>query len=526
MVINGNERDDQQNTIMQGVHMIVAFPQWYINYNLDMLLKNGKTQTGGSLQNVSLQFRNKKCWLHGTISKIWTNIYVNGATNKVKFIISFLNGEMDYYDLTMDPPEKKQTKIDGLQFGFDVDLGYENLENNQTIPDNVKTEVEKLLNNYGEGAVTIQQLFMDFQNAVLGQYDPTVTEFPSSMDANAQEAFKDYLGTYMNQLQSVGGNILGYAVKVNNPGSVDDPVATFPPTSLHFVTNQYQGAGSELNTNLDTINYLMMTEGQPLPKIQNNYWGNFIVPGNDVDGKYGVMALSNDLFIKRFMIQKTSQFVNKYWTFNNVDNSLIPVYIENTGDFILTPDGGIFSSGIKSGHTKANDNYANFNFSVDTKLSAIENTNKIFIERSTNFDIEVVHKGIFSNSSYKLWYHVPLTITIELCGINDGKLAVEVSSKTTEPDPDFVYSEPYGWMITKDEGNPSIWKSVGNEMDNYVTQLVNTAVLKGTLPQVKNEIENSLRLESFVFPYGSQLFMSDPIFNHERDLLIALKYKM
>ncbi|SFR93237.1 hypothetical protein [Anaeromicropila populeti] len=519
-----------QNTIMQGVHLIVAFPQWYLNYNLALLLKNGKTEKGESLKDVKLQFKNSNCWLSGKISKMWTNVYVNGTTNKVKFIISFAEGCMDYYDIEQVPPEKKQAKIDGLQFGFDVDLSIENLKSDKIISADVKKQVEKLLNNYGEGAVTIKQLFMDFQNAALSQYDATVTVFPDSMDASAKQMFHKYLEVYLLELKKAGGNVLGYAVNINNPGQVQDPVATFPPTSVNLVTNQYQGGSSKFDTSLDTIHYLLMTQGQSLPDIQNKYWGNYIVPGDDKLGRYGAMAISNDLFIKKYILVKTAQFVNKYWTFTNNTKSLDPQYTEKSGEFVSTTTGGKFNSSVTSGYSATAANDAYFNFSVTTTLSPVENTNKIMIKRVTDFDIKVVHwygiKNHALNSHIKVYYHVPVAITIELIGISEGKLAVNITSKMPEPDPSAVYSDEYGWLCTGVEGGIPGWKGVGEEMEKQITKFVKLAILEGTLPKLKDEIENSLRLEPFVFPYGSQLFMRDPSFNNEGDLLIGLQYKM
>jgi hypothetical protein len=522
--------DNKLNILMQGVNTIVAMPQWYINYNLNNLLQNGKTTTGGSLKNISLTI-GENTWLNGTISQMWTNVYIPGSVSRVKFILKFSSGTMDYYDISQTPPVKETADITNLQFGFDVDLNYADVANNQNLPLDVKQRVVQLLKNLGAGAFSVKQLFMDFQNAVLSQYDPAVTIFSPNFPASAVGYFPEYMNVYLSQLEQVGGNILGYAVKVDNPSQTPDPVATFPPTNLEFVTNQYR---SDLQPDLDTVNFLMMTADQNFPANLQPWWGNFVVPNDDANGWYGTLAMSHQLFVQQFLLPKLAPLVTTYWQLADADGTLNPSYTTKSGSFSPNGLGGTWSSGLCSGHSHqavplANDD-AYYNASVDVDFSIQPGSNQIIITRKTNFDIDYIHwygvEGHAIQDNCHLWYAVTLTITITLLGVQDGKLQVQSSSTyTPQKDPHTIYGEPYGWLITKHEGSLPGWQSVVDTMDCVVTNFVNVAMPEALLPGIEQVITNALDLSPFVFPGGAELFMANPIFNDEGDLLLGLQYK-
>ena len=448
------------------------------------------------------------------------------------FVLQFQSGTMEYWDVTVDPPVKESADLVGLQFGFDVNLAAAAVAIDGPLPDDVKKRVTELLTYLGPGAFTIQQLFMDLQNAVLSQYDPAVTVFPFTMSPSARAAFPQYLAQYMAQLQSAGGNILGYAVTVSDTA---DLPATFPPTSLEFVTNQYQGGpdGTTLDPDLDTINYLMMTGGQGFPGNLLPWWGDFVVPGDDNNGWYGTMAMANDLFIQQFLLPRLAPLVLQYWTFSHNDGSLLPDYSVQSGTFTPQALGGTWSSGTQSGtshrtNTFSNDDIA-YTMTITATLAVLPGTNTIQIIRNTDFDILYTHwYGAENNalkSQFQVWYNVPLTITIELLGIMNGQLQVNVTSTTRQKNPNTNYSDPYGWDITQTAGSTSIWNSIVDDMDTAINTMVGLAMPTALLPGVATTIQENLNFAPFVFPGGAQLFMANPEFTDAGDLLLGLQYE-
>lgn len=508
--------------VMQGVDTIVAVPQWYVNFNLDTLLRNGVTAEGKSLRDVRLADSSGTGWLTGRISKLWTKVFVDGSVTRMTFILQFESGTMDYWDLSVAPPQNSRCDVGGLQFGFDVDLGVARVQQDQTLPDDVKKRVTELLTYLGPGAFSIQHLFMDFENAVLSQYNPTVTVFPATMPPAATAVFPVYMATYMRQLRAVGGNILGYAITVSEDA---DLPATFPPTSLVCVTNQYRGGpdGEDRDPDLDTINYLMMTGGARLPANLRPYWGNFVVPADDADGLCGKVAMAKQLFVQQFLLPRLAPLVLTCWTFKDNSSSLDPNYTVDTGGFAPTPLGGSWSSGVRSGTSRHGGAEAKYTMSIRVDCAVTPGLNSVVITRTTDFDIQYTN---WLGTDFRTWYNIPLTITIELIGVSDGRLQVSVSSATREPAPEAVYAEPYGWDIVRTAGSYSIWALVSADMDRTIDSMVRLAMPTALLPDIKDTIENCLNLDPFVFPGSAQLFMKDAAFSAAGDLLLGVQYKV
>jgi hypothetical protein len=157
-------------------------------------------------------------------------------------------------------------------------------------------------------------------------------------------------------------------------------------------------------------------------------------------------------------------------------------------------------------------------------------SNQLVITRTTNFDIDYQHwygvEGHAVMSEFHTWYAVTLTITVTLLGVQDGQLQVQVAS-TYAPQPiqNMNYVEPWGWLSTRTEGSASIWIAVYQTMDDVINNAVKAAMPEGLLPGIERIIKNALNLAPFVFPGGRQLFMANPAFNNEGDLLLGLQKK-
>jgi hypothetical protein len=206
-----------------------------------------------------------------------------------------------------------------------------------------------------------------------------------------------------------------------------------------------------------------------------------------------------------------------------------------TGTFTPTALGGTWSSGPSAG-TSVRNNFlscdeARYQFATDVTLTVQPGKNTIAIRRTTRFDIQVIHwAGIRNNpitirTQVHLWYAVTLDIVIELKGVQDGKLLVKTSSDfSPKPAKEIVAADPYGWLMTKHEGEYSMWADISGTFDNVLRQGVELAMPQGLLPDIEQEISQAL-LPAFVFPGGAQLFMNQPGFNDEGDLLLGLSYK-
>ena len=511
---------------MQGVDTIVAVPQWYVNFNLANILQTGKTTTGGSLKDVSIGLKNQQnFYLKAVIGSLSTVLHVEGSTTQVVFMVSFTSGSLDYYDLDVSPPERKAADVSGVSFAFLVDLSIKDLENDANLPANVKAEVKARMSNLGPGAFTIQQFFMDLTESAVSRVDQTHTVFPETFPPSARITIKNYLAVYIDQIRQTGGHILGYSVKVQNPGGVSDPVASFPPTALMLVTNQYTPGNGENpdseTADLDTINYLMMTGAKPVfPSNLKPWWGNFIVPGDDKTGRYGTMAMESNLFIREFLLKRLAPIVCTYAELSDQNDSLDMKYTTKAGKFTPTALGGTWSSGELSSksHKSGDDAWYTFNFNVD--LSVDPGAGTIVIKRNTNFSVKVD-----TSSTFQVWYEIPLTLTISLTGIDKGALQVSVDEKTKQKAPHTLYGDPYGWLITKVQGDWPIWVWSGDTLEQTIDKAIGAAVPEAVPANITETIKNTLNPAPFVFPGGAELFMKDPVFSSSGDLLISLQYK-
>jgi hypothetical protein len=516
---------DKAATKLQGVHTLAAMPQWYINFNLEDLLKYGRTTTGASLQDVALRMSpGQDAWLRGKVSKIATTVYVPENPAQVIFTVTFASGTMDY-----DTPTGKSTcDIAGLRFGIAVDLGKAQVavKDYAELPDDVRQRIGALK----PGAFTVEQLFMNLQAADAAHYDPAATFFPPAMPTAAVDQFPTYMTQYLGDVANAGGQVLGYAVEVPN---ANDPIATFPPTGLKLVTNQYQ-AGPDRDPEIDTVNYLMMTGGKAFPAELKPWWGNFVVPSDGKDDTwYGTIAMAKELFIDKFLLRRLYPLLCGYWMLENVSGTLDIKYVPSVSTFYPTTLGGTFStvpfhSRSHRTNTWSNDD-VDYTFSWDVNLNLVPGTNTVVITRVVNFDIDYTHwygiDGHALTSKFRVWYNVPLTVTITFLGVIDGKLQVKVATSTRGPAPNTVYGDPYGWDIVKTEGSYSIWLDVVNTLNQVINNAVSAAMPAALASGVEAAITDNLNLTPFVFPGGNQLNMINPVFNDEGDLLLGLSYK-
>ena len=517
---------------MQGVDTIIAMPEWYVNFNLAQLLQNGRTIDGGSLQDVSLAV-DGNLWLKGTVGSLSTSFAVEGSVSKVVFVVSFDAGTMEYYDITTDPPTKRSADISGLAFGFLVDLSVKDLEDDANVPADVREKVKARMSNVGAGAFTIQQFFMDLTEGAISSPDPAVTRFPAGFPASAKAALPTYLTVYVDQVTQAGGHVLGYGVKVQNPGDVPDPTASFPPTALQLVTNEYEGSGgADGSSDLDTINYLMMTGPDPVfPANLKPWWGNFVQPGDDSHGVDGVCAVRAGLF-RAFLLERLAPIVCAYVEVENRKDSTDLKTRAKTGTFTPTALGGTFrvsTSGTSHRTNTLSNDDAAYAFTFDVTLAEVPGQPTITIERRTRFSVKVTHwYGVEHHavkSEFEVDYEIPVTYTVTLVGVDDGGLQVTVDEKTKQPDPNTVYADPYGWLITGTKGEWTVWQDVSSTWGSVIDSAVGLAVPAAAPDSMTATIASALDVSPFFFPGGAQLFMKDPVLSDAGDLLVGLQYK-
>jgi hypothetical protein len=511
--VSATPPDARDAARMQGVHTLLAMPQWYVNLGLDNLLQYGRTTTGGSLKDVALRMaKGGDPWLSGTVSTIAAAVYVADNPGQVKFLVTFGSGTMQY------DSGKSSCDVSGLLLAVRVDLS--------------KAQADGLK----PGGFTIERLFMDLQAASAASYDAS-TSFPASMPEAAKQQFPDLVKQYLLEAAAASGTLLGYAVEVP---AASDPAATYPPTGLRLVTNQFQGSSQGVparDPDVDTVTYLAMTGGQQFPQNLTAWWGNFVLPSDGKDPEvpwYGTIAVARDLLLD-FLLPAVSPQACAYWKLNDASGTLDIQHDAAAGVLQKTADGGTWQSGdlhsrSRRGNAGSTDD-AEFWFNWKVDLVAAPGTNAITITRNATFKVKATHWygvpdfWLTATSECELDYYVPVTITITVLGVMDGKLQVKVTSSTKQPDSGHVYAEPYGWDITGHSGNLPPWSDVASTMENAMNNGINASVPEIIAGGIETRIADILNNTPFVLPGGSQLNMINPCFNDERDLLLGVSYK-
>ncbi|MFL6124435.1 hypothetical protein [Actinophytocola sp.] len=521
----------KEATRMQGVHTILALPQSYLAYRLDVLLRTGHTTTGASLKKVRLPINDKgQLWLEGTVSALGITVSVPGSVGKVVFTVTFSAGQMDYYDVQAIPPVLSTCDIAGLTVGFLVDLAKAGVD----VKDHgeLPKDVQDLAAGLPPGSFTINELFLDLEKADLAQYDTASTVFPPKMPPSARSAFSTYLATYLDWIRQAKGHVLGYGVTVPE---WHDPVASFPPASLDFVTNKYTAEKPDpADGKRDCLLYLMMTGREPLPRNTQPWWGNFVLPDDGAkDGWFGAMAMARSLFIDDFLARHLSPIVTRYWELGNTDDGLDLVKKDRTGSLGALNGGLVWNCRNQTGKSHRTNTFSNDDvvttMSWDVSVTHTPGTDRLVITRVVDFDVDFTHwygiEGHATSTSFHVWYHVPLTVTVTMAGVVDGRLQVTASSSYPQPDPTTLYDMPMGHLIVRSEGTSSIWESVADTLDKTVYDIVRAALDEAIGGEVATAVAQNLNLTPFVFPGGAQLGLVRPIFNTEGDLLFGASQK-
>lgn len=518
-------------TEMQGVHTILATPQWYLNAQLADLLAQGTTADGGSLEDVQLAMKpGGKHWLKGKVGELSVRVLVPGSVGKVVFVVAFASGTMDYVDITSDDPAAASCEVAGLRIGFLVDLARAGVAESDydALPDPVRKRADSLT----KGAFTIERLFLDLENADLAAYDKTATQFPPAMPSSAVAAFQTYLSTYLERIRKADGHVLGYAITAPD---WKDPTPSFPPHSIDFVTNEYRdGTDKPQNRAMDTVQYLMMTGAAKLPSNLKPWWGNLIQPADGVDNAhYGTVAMAKALFVDGYLLPRLAPLVCGYWKVSDNGDGLDLVASDATGTFTATADGGRWSSPPVTAKTHRTNTFSNddmtYTYAWDVRLRVIPGTNTISITRTVDFDISYTHwYGVENHAvtaGFRVWYRVPLTITVTILGAVDGKLQVSATSELPQSPPDTLYDLPYGWLVTDYREDSASWTAVQDQIDTYVDRAIDVSLTEAMPAKIAATLAHELNVAPFIFPGGAQLSMIDPLFNDEGDLLMGTSAK-
>ncbi len=509
---------------MQGVDTIAAYDETYINGNLALLLKTGRTSTGGALSDVQLN-TGQNSWLKGTVSALAVKLGVANAPQRVKFLISFKTGTMDYTDLQATPPGPQTADISGLVIAYEVDLNVQDVLNAKNLPPAVSKDVAARISNVTAGSFTIKQVLMDVSQAALSAPDPGDTVYPAAFTAAAKAALQAYMASYVAEVSQAGGTTLGYAVTVQNPNGANDPVASFPPTSLELLVNPYQPvAGDPPTPAFDCLTFAMMSNGAAMP-AKLGPWANFVRPGDGLLGILGVMGVRGGLF-RDFLCKTLSPVVCAYSSLYDRTDSLNVGVSAATGAFTPTALGGTCTGGPFTSHNEYGSDNADYGLGVTIDMAVTPGSNSIKIVYTLDFSVALTHFYLWRHSvsapDYSVSFSIPVTYDIALLGVSDGALVVNVTKSIPPAPPNVISRYNYFWLISSETGSYP-WTNAGVQaFDKAISDSID-GVMPGLLPKnLEGAIAKALTLTPFVFPGGAQIYLKNPTFSTQGDLLAGL----
>jgi hypothetical protein len=277
-----------------------------------------------------------------------------------------------------------------------------------------------------------------------------------------------------------------------------------------------------------------MTRREPLPRDTRPWWGNFVLPEDGArDGWFGAMAMARSLFVDDFLARNLGPIVAGYWQLGDKDDGLDLVRTERTG--VLRPVDGTLAWHHPREVGRSHRTNAVSNDDVVTTIgwnvyvAPKSGTGQLVITRTVDFDVEYTHwYGVEDHAvstSFHVWYHVPLTVTVTMAGVVDGKLQVTATSSYPRPDPLVLSDLPMGHLVVKTEGSSSIWANVADTLERTVDDIVRATLDEAIGDDIAKAITHNLNLTPFVFPGGAQLGLVRPVFNTEGDLIFGASQK-
>ena len=467
---------------------------------------------------------------------------LEGDRRKVLFSLNFAEGTfraLDDHDVLVEIP------FGAARIGLLVDVDLAHLD-----VAGVPPAVRDAVKNLGDGMFSIRQLLLDFQNATVASYDPKHTTLPKELLDDP--LFIAGLTMLFRTFHEKGTNILGYAVTVKNPNDVAPDAPTFPPTNLDFATRIYDAGGC--NADLDSLDYLMMTEHRPLP-------GNVLPVGAFVDGESdGTMAIARSVFVEGYLLptlakltNRTSKFPYISWYDSSISTETGGAFIPNDGSFdiddLVEPLRGLIASGNsftpppipapttnarcwsflsheETTKTEGNEPIWGSNTVVrglvshacELRITPGENTLELrgACILSTSWTVWAGLVNFAMCEFHWLTSTLDWTASIRLIADGSGHATARI---TYEAKP--VATEQGGNWVAK----------IGNAMytDQAHAQIKNieTALKDGFgAEKLKADLEAAFsKQNAFIFPGGQQYFFKDLVFNNDLDLLASLTIK-
>ena len=255
-------------TLLNNYDMVLAVSQDTINNQFFLLFAEGVIS---NTIDIAYMPSNPALQLNATLNAPTVELELDPVNpNQLDFNINFASGTFTYMDFSTKTPTMQTADVSGWVITMLVNLEQMTITSATPPGLNVSSGAQGVLNNYiGNDAFTIEALFLDFDNVNMSQL------IINADGVKMQPTDPRYVFVLMAMQQMIAslktnGNpyILGFHASSNHPEGTNPQLPKLAPTSVQFISNQYNyqnGQQGPTDDGLSCLCYLAMTENQPLP---------------------------------------------------------------------------------------------------------------------------------------------------------------------------------------------------------------------------------------------------------------------
>jgi hypothetical protein len=521
---------------------VVATTQIAINQTMGEYLSQhptdfaiyGIADQNGNVTGTTTDPSKANCYLKGTLQleKNTDGNYINlvdlynpGKGNQtVLYNVTMQNGDF-HFDAGGLTYNKKQDGTAPWVFKLFVNLSMQDVAKSSLPADLIKK-----LQNVDENIFSIQQLYLDLNTAALDSIEGVT--FPALVDTPAQQL----LTFYLKQQQKTNEAMFGVSVKTKS-ASVTAP--TLAPTYVDFCVTPYVDAsGNKSNPNLDTLNYLVMTNNNTPPSYTPKSFNFNWVTDEQI---HGAMAIKRQPFVN-FLLDELKPLLKSlcpvmYCKADGDKSAPNDVVIKlNTGtdhNFNQTYNAGTgeilsYSYNTHNSNTDTGPWYAYYHFTVSGKYSMNIKVNLVddTIKLSGAITASASTSTQFAQSSSSSSTEMPDTTynwSVDLQLYMDMGTNAQLDLKIINPNFD---SNP---VVAKH--NESWWEKFLNALSGYMKSY--TSDLGDLRTSIKSDIEGNLQsnladivktANHFVFPGAKTFTFKNPQFSDSQTLVSNITY--
>ncbi|SFD81354.1 hypothetical protein SAMN05518672_103321 [Chitinophaga sp. CF118] len=392
-------------------------------------------------------------------------------------------------------------------------------------PAAVQSAVSKL-NNF---SYSIQQLYIDLNTA---NYDTYLGI--EGLTGSAENILAGIMKVYLASLQQSGGIIFGYTVR---QVATMDNTPTFMPTSLEFCVMPYTDAnGNYSNPGLDTLTYLAMFNGNPLPATAPVTLGFNFVDDNTVQG---AMAIRQDLYAN-FLASELNSILSDlspvaYVSLScdvAIDDQIMQLNAGSPGAFtMVTPSASNNNVVAQYTYTSPTANVTKTCFGGDLggTLTYTMNCSLAFngtaatlsgaITISADSQQSDQNGGLLDLSMPPTTYNWSVDLALQMDLTNNGQLDLVLQNENFNSEPVVQQQDQSAWN--------KFWGSVAGAFQEFASNLsdlrttTQTTIVDNIQPSLTIAIQSA---NHFVFPAGNTFVFSNPQFSATCDLVSNITF--